>query len=109
MQLTQAPPIGVCCSHSKQQMRGSWVLLSQADFPWIKLLRLDLMYIHTNHVSDIFILCNVCIHDSPMNAPAQWEELLRHPRWPDVVSRVFYINSVLDRDVSPDVSAGGFV
>ena len=67
------------------------------------------MYIHTNHVSDISSLCNVCIYDTPMNSPVQWEELLLHPRWPDVVSRVFYINSVLDRDVSPDVSVGGFV
>ena len=85
------------------------VLLSQSDFPWIKLLRADLLYMHTNHVSDICDVCNVCIDGTPIDAADQWEELLRHPKWLDVVSRVFYVNSVLDRSVSSDVSVGGFV
>ena len=83
------------------------ILLAQAEFPWIKIVRSDLKYVYDNHRDDLFRVCYIYTTGDHMYDPHLWEELLVHTRWPDVVALIFYTSSLLDREVSQDASVRG--
>jgi len=77
--------------------------------PWSALLQKDLIYMYRHHVSDIFRICNMNMHGDCVTHPCAWHRLLHHERWPEVVNRVFHVESILDKEVVDSNTELGFV
>ena len=49
------------------------------------------------------------MHGDCATHPCAWHCLLHHERWPEVVNRVFYVESILDKEVVDSNTELGFV
>ena len=73
------------------------VLLSQVDLPWCRLLRKDLIYMHTHYLDDVRHACKIHITQNCIESPEAWLEAMCHSGWNEAVSKVFFVESILDK------------